>query len=806
MIAVYENSVYNTGKTRVKNGSVVNMAGDFEEISLRDSMQTNSTAPTSPSNYFSDVSSTRSESSRNSSTSVTSAGNLEFSESTEDISRDNFKKDQDENLQPNYHHEVQETQIPRKHFRFTDDAQYKFPSSYEKSLRNIPSATVDNASSNNDLSIGHKPLSRQKSISVLDANYNSYMSKDPLYEQQKLRRASTGNYVRTVSSSESYHDDHSNKGHLKNHHHHHHQPQQRHPNSDNTILHSSGSFQQLPSKNAPLLRKALSTNQLPREIGLGIPTVPLTSSKSKSMPYSQSHGSTDLLSVRMRSGPTSRKLSPQQLEMQYDADEGDDDLSDSIDVLWNVPLSPALYSKSRSHSEANLQQRQKTKKHQHPKNCSNHSFQSSQSSPDLNFSLPCIKESEPVNHYSTTGLEELGQDARDLTRAFQDLSVSSTHDDNHESSADCSNKSKTSNKMLNRRYTDPGIVLDVSKEKAEVLSHTRPSWLPPKSKDEERRHLEQHKLLLEHLAMADKKKEQKRRSQELLRNKQRAQDEEKWKNTVMSHIGDPLALKRALSIPETREMWWRGIPSKYRETIWKTQIGNHLSISEQDYQNLISEAKKLKNSALHNKIKADVDQTFPELQIFGSRNGPLHEDLTNLLLAYSIYRKDIGYQPTLCSMASVFVLNMRAADAFIGFANSLDKSLTMTMILQRDDPIVTSYYTSFLKVLNTKFPTLYRHFQSIRLPPSAYLEPMLSTRFTKHLRIDVINRIWDIMIFEGDGFLLRAALGIISSVEHRLYGSTTEVLEELGWTAPIVDTGCDDDVFIMKVRDALKVN
>jgi TBC1 domain family member 14 len=156
-------------------------------------------------------------------------------------------------------------------------------------------------------------------------------------------------------------------------------------------------------------------------------------------------------------------------------------------------------------------------------------------------------------------------------------------------------------------------------------------------------------------------------------------------------------------------------------------------------------------------------------------------------------------------MAAMFVLNMSPIDAFIGFANSLDKSLTMMMILKRDDPTVTSYYTSFLKVLNTKFPTLYRHFQSIQLPPSAYLEPMLATRFTQHLRIDVINRVWDIMIFEGDGFLLRVALGIISTLEHRLYGSTAEILKELGWNAPTVETGYDD-VFIKKVRDALKAN
>ena len=41
-------------------------------------------------------------------------------------------------------------------------------------------------------------------------------------------------------------------------------------------------------------------------------------------------------------------------------------------------------------------------------------------------------------------------------------------------------------------------------------------------------------------------------------------------------------------------------------------------------------------------IRRDVKVTFPELNIF-QPGGPLHDDLVDVLIAYSMYRSDVGY-------------------------------------------------------------------------------------------------------------------------------------------------------------------
>lgn len=41
--------------------------------------------------------------------------------------------------------------------------------------------------------------------------------------------------------------------------------------------------------------------------------------------------------------------------------------------------------------------------------------------------------------------------------------------------------------------------------------------------------------------------------------------------------------------------------------------------------------------------------------------------------------------------------------------------------------------------------------------------------FLHHLPFEVCVRIWDVLILEGDSFLFKAAIGILSVLESRLY-------------------------------------
>ena len=67
-----------------------------------------------------------------------------------------------------------------------------------------------------------------------------------------------------------------------------------------------------------------------------------------------------------------------------------------------------------------------------------------------------------------------------------------------------------------------------------------------------------------------------------------------------------------------------------------------------------------------------ICRTFPHLCIF-QEGGPYYDMLHSLLGAYATYRPDVGYVQGMSFLAAFLLLNMDVADAFISFANLLNR-------------------------------------------------------------------------------------------------------------------------------------
>lgn len=59
-------------------------------------------------------------------------------------------------------------------------------------------------------------------------------------------------------------------------------------------------------------------------------------------------------------------------------------------------------------------------------------------------------------------------------------------------------------------------------------------------------------------------------------------------------------------------------------------------------------------------------------------------------------------------------------------------------------------------------------------------EPMMRTLFLNGLGLENAVRAWDVMVFDGDSMVIRTAVGVLTALEGRLYGSKKEVLDILG--------------------------
>lgn len=361
-------------------------------------------------------------------------------------------------------------------------------------------------------------------------------------------------------------------------------------------------------------------------------------------------------------------------------------------------------------------------------------------------------------------------------------------------------------------HIDP---LPVSKEKEAVLSRTRPSWLPPKDQKEERKHLKEWEAMMAKAAENEKKRQMKELEAQEDTDEIKDGIAKLWEQHVLPNWDT------VINEPRTRELWWRGVTPSSRGLVWQKAIGNELELSESSYDAALKHMHDLEEKFLHmspedrmkhpeaawlDAITRDVPLTCPELNDPTKRT-PFESALRDVLKAYSIHHRDIGYIYGTHLIAGFLCLHLRPADAFIALANTLNRSLSRAFLLNDAEGTKRAYDLVF-STLKYKFTKLHDHLTDpkLDLKPGDYLDPMFRSLFAYHLPAPHASRLWDIFVFEGDKALIRTAVAVLGRLETRLYGSKEEILQVVGWqNAGKLDLGTEEE-FIKAVRDAGKVD
>ncbi|KAG7234088.1 hypothetical protein INR49_005927 [Caranx melampygus] len=127
-----------------------------------------------------------------------------------------------------------------------------------------------------------------------------------------------------------------------------------------------------------------------------------------------------------------------------------------------------------------------------------------------------------------------------------------------------------------------------------------------------------------------------------------------------------------------RDLWWQGIPPSVRGKVWSLAVGNELNITHD------------RESSLE-LIKLDISRTFPQLCIFQQVQG-------------------------MSFIAAVLILNLDTADAFIAFANLLNKPCQMAFF-RVDHSLMLTYFAAFEVFFEDNLPKLFAHFKKNNLTP-----------------------------------------------------------------------------------------
>lgn len=154
--------------------------------------------------------------------------------------------------------------------------------------------------------------------------------------------------------------------------------------------------------------------------------------------------------------------------------------------------------------------------------------------------------------------------------------------------------------------------------------------------------------------------------------------------------------------PNLRKLWWNGIPTKLRSTLWERAVGNPLALSKgrtvipcrtslyctdtaiilvaDTYRLCLARAKRALAAGTFPTttialIEEDVVSTLPSLHIFLPKTGPMYEDLKDMLFAWVVSRSDegLGYVKGVARIAAMVLLNMPAPQGFILMRNVLER-------------------------------------------------------------------------------------------------------------------------------------
>lgn len=154
--------------------------------------------------------------------------------------------------------------------------------------------------------------------------------------------------------------------------------------------------------------------------------------------------------------------------------------------------------------------------------------------------------------------------------------------------------------------------------------------------------------------------------------------------------------------PALRKLWWNGIPTKLRSTLWERAVGNPLALSKgrivipctislyyadfaiillaDTYRLCLARAKRALAAGTFPTttialVEEDVASTLPSLHIFLPGTGPMYEDLKDMLFAWVVSRSDegLGYVKGVARIAAMVLLNMPAPQGFILMRNVLER-------------------------------------------------------------------------------------------------------------------------------------
>merc|ERR1711971_756405 len=207
--------------------------------------------------------------------------------------------------------------------------------------------------------------------------------------------------------------------------------------------------------------------------------------------------------------------------------------------------------------------------------------------------------------------------------------------------------------------------------------------------------------------------------------------------------------------PQLKDLVRRGIPHHFRGMAWQLLCSAHDSPDKAKYADYMK-----RQSACEKVIRRDIARTYPEHDFFKKKDGVGQEALFNVMKAYSIHDREVGYCQGSAFIVGLLLMQMPEEETFAVLVKLMQDYRMREMFKPSMAELGLCMY-QLDTLVQEHIPDLYVHFQSQAIHTNLYASSWFLTLFTTSLPLVLSCRVMDCFLSEGMEVIFRISLALL---------------------------------------------
>ncbi|KAI3404322.2 hypothetical protein KGF56_002842 [Candida oxycetoniae] len=222
-------------------------------------------------------------------------------------------------------------------------------------------------------------------------------------------------------------------------------------------------------------------------------------------------------------------------------------------------------------------------------------------------------------------------------------------------------------------------------------------------------------------------------------------------------------------LQQLNELITQGIPSEIRGIIWQI-VTKSKDANLEDLYRLMKQEPSIHEKA----IKRDLTRTSFFTNIDAVNKA---DELFNVIKAYSLYDPDVGYTQGMIFIAVPLIMNMNESECFCLLVLLMKEYKLRELFCPEMKGLHLLIY-QFDSLLALHTPALYNHLVRQGIKSSMYASQWFLTFFAYKFPLDIVLRIYDVVITQGMESILKFAINLMVQNEDSLLALSFDKLLE----------------------------